>query len=84
MHVLNSRKAFTNVCIGLKSRAAMLGKRNYLRNYLPGPNVLTSWCIVLAGLAETRNGGSQRLSNELHGGWIVGEERILMTQPGIS
>ena len=53
LHVLNSRSAFTNVCIGLKSRAAMLGKRNYL----PGPNALTSWCIVLALVVPDRQGG---------------------------
>ena len=62
LHVLNSRSAFTNVCIGLKSRAVMLGKRNYL----PGPNALTSWCIVLALVVPSRWTAATRASGGRH------------------
>ena len=54
--MLNSRKEFANLCIGLKSRAAMFGKRNYLA----GPNALTSWCIVLAGVIGGTGAGQAR------------------------
>ena len=40
-----------------KSRAEMLGKQNYL----PGPNVLTICCIVLAGLDQPSTGMSLQL-----------------------
>ena len=72
--MLDSRIAFTNVCIGLKSRAAMLGKRSYL----PGPNALTSWCIVLAGVVPAEDAWKLDLCRDLecdaHPGW---RERLL-------
>ena len=54
---LKPGKEFTNVCRLVKSRAEMLGKQNYL----PGPNVLTICCIVLAGLDQPSTGPKLQL-----------------------